>query len=286
MKLVRYGAKGREKPGILDNAGHIRDLSGRISDIGPDVLSPEGLTALADIDPESLPLLDDGLRLGPPVAGVGKVVAIGWNYAEHVAETNTPPPSEPLIFTKAVTSLAGPNDTLVLPKGSTHTDHEVELAVVIGKPALYIEETASLDHVAGYAVMNDVSEREYQKNRGGQFVKGKSFDGFGPLGPWLVTRDEVKDTQDLDLWLDVNGRRRQTGNTSMMTFTVPFLISYVSQFMTLMPGDVVTTGTPPGVAFGMDSPEYLKDGDVMTLGAEGLGEQRIEVRAWNGGTGR
>lgn len=284
MKLVRYGPPGAEKPGRIDPDGAIRDLSAHVPDINPETLTNENLAAIAAIDPDSLPIAEGDPRLGPPVASPGKIIAIGWNYAEHVAETNTAPPSEPLIFTKAVTSLAGPTDTLILPRGSVHTDHEVELAVVIGQHTLYVEEGDALSHVAGYAVMNDISEREYQKKRGGQFVKGKSFDGFGPLGPWLVTRDEIADPQNLKLWLDVNGETRQRGNTAMMTFGVAFLISYISQFMTLLPGDIVTTGTPPGVGFGMDPPVFLKPGDVMTLGVEGLGEQRIEVAGWPGTT--
>jgi 2-keto-4-pentenoate hydratase/2-oxohepta-3-ene-1,7-dioic acid hydratase in catechol pathway len=282
MKLLRYGPPGAERPGLLDADGVIRDLSGQVPDIRAEVLSPEGLEALRRLDPASLPAVPGKPRLGPPVSGVGKMFGIGWNYPEHCAETGTPPPREPLVFSKAVTSLAGPADTLVLPKGSTHTDHEVELALVIGRRALYVEEKDALDHVAGYAVMNDVSEREYQKMRGGDFLKGKSFDGFGPMGPWLVTADEIPDPQALDLWLDVNGERRQTGNTANMAFGVAFLVSYLSRFLTLMPGDVVTTGTPPGVGWGRDPKVFLKHGDVVTLGVAGLGSQRIPVVAWPG----
>lgn len=280
MKLLRFGPPGAEKPGLLDGQGRIRDLSGILPDIGPAQLGDEALARLAALEAESLPLVAGKPRLGPPVTGVGKVLGIGWNYVEHCAETGTPPPKEPLVFAKAVTALAGPTDTLVLPRGSTNTDHEVELAVVIGRRALYVEEAEALDCLAGYMVMNDVSEREYQKKRGGEFIKGKSFDGFGPCGPWLVTRDEVPDPQNLDLWLEVNGDRRQNGNTSAMAFGVAFLVSYLSRFMTLMPGDIVTTGTPPGVGFGRNPPLFLKPGDVMTLGVAGLGEQRIPVVGW------
>lgn len=282
MKLLRYGLPGAERPGILDGEGMIRDLAGHVPDILPQVLSPEGLDEIRRLDLAALPAVPGSPRLGPPVAGVGKMFGIGWNYPEHCAETGTPAPKEPLVFAKAVTSLAGPNDTLVLPKGSTHTDHEVELALVIGRKALYVEEKDALDYVAGYTVMNDVSEREYQKMRGGDFLKGKSFDGFGPMGPWLVTADEVPDPQNLDLWLDVNGERRQTGNTAGMAFGVAFLVSYLSQFLTLMPGDVITTGTPPGVGWGRDPKVFLKAGDVVTLGVSGLGSQNIRVAAWPG----
>ncbi|MEO5337552.1 MAG: fumarylacetoacetate hydrolase family protein [Magnetospirillum sp. WYHS-4] len=280
MKLLRYGPPGGERPGLLAPDGSLRDLSAVVADVTPDVLAPERLAALAALDPATLPIVPGTPRLGPPLAGIGKILGIGWNYVEHCAETGTPPPKEPLVFAKATTALAGPHDILVLPRGSTHTDHEVELAVVIGRRALYVEEADALAHVAGYAVMNDISEREYQKKRGGEFLKGKSFDGFAPLGPWLVTRDEVADPQNLPLWLDVNGERRQDGNTSAMAFGVGFLVSYLSQFMTLMPGDVITTGTPPGVGWGRDPQVFLKPGDVMTLGVAGLGSQRIEVAGW------
>ena len=283
MKLLRHGAPGAERPGLVDGRGRIRDLSGEIADIDGAALAPERLAALGRIDTESLPLVEGSPRLGPPVAGVGKILAIGFNYAEHAAETGKPLPDEPLLFTKAVTALSGPNDPVVLPRGSRKGDWEVELAVVIGRRALYVEETDALDHVAGYAVINDVSEREYQMERGGQFVKGKSFDTFAPFGPWLVTKDEVADPQDLNLWLDLNGERRQDGNTATMVFSVAFLVSYLSRFVTLMPGDVIATGTPPGVGLGCDPPVFLKPGDVMRLGIEGLGEQRQEVKAWKAG---
>ncbi len=283
MKLLRHGPPGAERPGLLDGRGRIRDLSGEIPDVDGTTLAPERLAALQGIDTGSLPLVEGPPRLGPPVAGVGKILAIGFNYAEHAAETGKPMPDEPLLFTKAVTALSGPNDPVVLPKGSRKGDWEVELAVVIGRRALYVEETDALDHVAGYAVINDVSEREYQMERGGQFVKGKSFDTFAPFGPWLVTRDEVPDPQDLKLWLDLNGERRQTGNTATMVFGVAFLVSYLSRFVTLMPGDVIATGTPPGVGLGCTPPVFLEPGDVMRLGIEGLGEQRQEVKAWKDG---
>ena len=283
MKLLRHGPPGAEKPGLVDDRGRIRDLSGEIPDLDGAALAPERLAALHRIDTDSLPLVEGSPRLGPPVAGVGKILAIGFNYAEHAAETGKPLPDEPLLFTKAVTALSGPNDPVVLPRGSRKGDWEVELAVVIGRRALYVEETDALDHVAGYAVINDVSEREYQLERGGQFVKGKSFDTFAPFGPWLVTKDEVADPQDLKLWLDLNGERRQDGNTATMVFGVAFLVSYLSRFLTLMPGDVIATGTPPGVGLGCDPPVFLKPGDVMRLGIEGLGEQRQEVKAWKDG---
>ncbi len=283
MKLLRHGPPGEEKPGLLDDRGRIRDLSDEIPDVDAATLAPERLAALLEIDIGSLPPVEGSPRLGPPVAGVGKILAIGFNYAEHAAETGKPLPDEPLLFTKAVTALSGPNDPVVLPRGSRKGDWEVELAVVIGRRALYVEETDALDHVAGYGVINDVSEREYQLERGGQFVKGKSFDTFAPFGPWLVTKDEVADPQDLKLWLDLNGERRQDGNTATMVFGVAFLVSYLSRFVTLMPGDVIATGTPPGVGLGCDPPVFLKPGDVMRLGIEGLGEQRQEVKAWKDG---
>lgn len=282
MKLLRHGPAGEEKPGLLDASGGLRDLSGMVPDIAGEVLSPTGLDRLRALDPTSLPLITEPRRLGPPVGGVGKILGIGWNYADHAAEAGAESPAEPLVFSKAVSCLAGAGDTLILPRGSTHTDHEVELAVIIGQRAQYVEEAKALDVVAGYAVMNDISERHYQKERGGQFVKGKSFDGFGPLGPWLVTTDEVLDPQNLDLWLDLDGERRQSGNTGQMTFGAAFLVHYVSQFMTLMPGDVITTGTPPGVGWGRDPKSFLRDSQVMRLGVEGLGEQHTRVCAWPG----
>ncbi len=282
MKLLRYGPQGQEKPGVLDAEGRIRDLSGNVSDLDGNVLSPERLGALANLDPSSLSLVEGSPRLGPPVASVGKIVAIGLNYADHAKESGMDLPAEPVVFMKAVSALSGPNDPVILPQGSTKSDWEVELAVIVGRKAQYVEEEEALDFVAGYAVMNDVSEREYQLERGGQWVKGKSFDSSAPLGPWLVTRDEVPDPQNLNLWLEVNGHRRQDGNTSTMVFGVAHLVSYLSRFMTLLPGDVITTGTPPGVGLGYKPPVFLKAGDVMRLGVEGLGEQRQEVRSWPG----
>jgi 2,4-didehydro-3-deoxy-L-rhamnonate hydrolase len=282
MKLLRYGPKGREKPGLLDADGRIRDLSMKISDIGPETLAPVRLKALARLDPKRLPLVKGKPRLGPPVAGVGKIVAVGINYAAHGAETKIDVPAEPILFTKAITALSGPNDPVVLPKGSRKGDWEVELAVVIGRKAQYVSKADALKYVAGYSIMNDISEREFQLERCGQWVKGKSFDTSAPLGPWLVTPDEVKDPQNLRLWLEVSGIRRQDGSTATMIFGVADIIANISSYMTLLPGDVIATGTPPGVGLGMKPPTFLKPGDVMRLGVEGLGEQRQEVRAWKG----
>ena len=281
MKLLRYGAPGREKPGLLAGDGRIRDLSGQIADITGEVLSPSSLATLAKLDPDSLPAVDGTPRLGVPVANVGKFIAIGLNFADHAAESNLPIPKEPVIFTKATSSLTGPSDRVMLPRDSVKSDWEVEFGLVIGRRAAYVEEAQALDYVAGYCVVNDVSEREYQIERGGTWDKGKGCDTFGPVGPWLVTRDEIPDPQQLGMWLDVNGRRMQTGNTKTMIFGPAVLVSYVSRFMTLLPGDIITTGTPPGVGLGMKpSPVFLKPGDVMTLGIDGLGEQRQEVIAW------
>ncbi len=281
MKLLRYGAEGQERPGLLDRDGRIRDLSGHVDDIGGDALSPAGLGRLAALDPASLPSVDGAPRLGVPVAHVGKFIAIGLNFADHAAESGLPIPKEPVVFTKATSSLTGPNDTVMLPRNSVKGDWEVELGVVIGSRAAYVEEEEALDHVAGYCVVNNVSEREYQIERGGTWDKGKGCDTFGPVGPWLVTRDEVPDPQALGMWLDLNGRRMQTGNTKTMIFGPAAIVSYVSRFMTLLPGDIITTGTPPGVGLGIKpNPVYLKPGDVMTLGIDGLGEQRQEVIAW------
>ncbi len=282
MRLLRYGPKGREKPGLLDQQGRIRDLSKKIDDIGPDTLAPARLRALARLDPERLPLVTGKPRLGPPVAGVGKIVAVGINYAAHGAETRIDVPAEPILFTKAITALSGPNDPVILPKGSRKGDWEVELAVVIGRKAQYVAKAEALKYVAGYSIMNDVSEREFQLDRCGQWVKGKSFDTSAPLGPWLVTPDEVGDPQKLRLWLEVSGVRRQDGNTATMIFGVADIIANISSYMTLLPGDVIATGTPPGVGLGMKPPMFLKPGDVMRLGVEGLGEQRQEVLAWKG----
>jgi 2-keto-4-pentenoate hydratase/2-oxohepta-3-ene-1,7-dioic acid hydratase in catechol pathway len=281
MKLLRYGPLGSEKPGLLDAQGQIRDLSGHIPDITPAQLSPSALAALAAIDPASLPVVDGSPRYGVPVAGAAKFIAIGLNYADHAAESGMPIPKEPIVFTKAITSLCGPNDTVVIPKGSKKSDWEVELGIIIGTKAQYIDEASALDHVAGYCVINDVSEREWQIERGGTWDKGKGADTFGPTGPWLVTTDEVGDPQTLDLWLDLNGKRMQTGNTRTMIFGAATLVSYVSQFMTLMPGDIITTGTPPGVGMGIKpEPVFLKPGDVITLGIEKLGAQKQSVVAW------
>jgi 2-keto-4-pentenoate hydratase/2-oxohepta-3-ene-1,7-dioic acid hydratase in catechol pathway len=262
---------------LLDEQGYIRDLSGHVVDLAGEVLHPQRLQQLASLDPAVLPRVNGGPRLGTPVAGVGKILGIGLNYRSHAEETGAQPPAQPLVFSKAITALNGPNDPIVIPKGSTKTDWEVELAVVIGRPTRYVGEAKALDHVAGYAVINDVSEREFQKERGGQFVKGKSADSFAPVGPWLVTRDEIADPQNLELWLSVNGRRRQTGNTRDMIFGVAHIVSHLSRFMTLMPGDIIATGTPAGVGAGRKPPEFLKPGDVVELGVEGLGKQRQDV---------
>ncbi len=277
MKLVRHGNPGREKPGLIDAEGKLRDLSGVVPDIGPAQLAPAALAKLRKLKTDKLPAVRGTPRLGCPVSGTGKFIAIGLNFADHAAESGAPIPKEPIVFMKAVTCLQGPNDPVMLPKGSVKTDWEVELAVIIGTRARYVPQSKALDFVAGYAVCNDVSEREYQLERGPQWDKGKGCDTFGPVGPWLVTADEVPNPQRLGMWLDLNGQRMQTGNTKTMIFGVAKLVSYVSQFMTLMPGDIITTGTPPGVGLGMKPPKYLKKGDVMTLGIEGLGEQRQVV---------
>ena len=279
MKLVRYGPAGKEKPGLIDADGRLRDLSRKVADIGPDTLAPAKLKELAKLDVKRLPLVKGRPRLGPCVTGVGKFVAIGLNYADHAKESGLPIPEHPVVFFKSETCIVGPNDSIMLPQDSTHTDYEVELGVVIGRTARYVEAKDALKHVAGYCVINDVSEREFQMKRSAsQWSKGKGCDTFGPLGPWLVTRDEVKNPQDLDMWLDVNGARRQTGSTRTMVFGVAELVADVSRYMTLMPGDVITTGTPPGVGMGMKpEPVYLKAGDVVTLGIAGLGEQKQKV---------
>jgi 2-keto-4-pentenoate hydratase/2-oxohepta-3-ene-1,7-dioic acid hydratase in catechol pathway len=281
MKLVRFGKHGAEKSGIIDGQGGLRDLSGVIADITPDNLSRSTLEKLAAISPSKLPSVA-GARLGVPLAGVGKFIAIGLNYADHAAEANLPLPSEPIVFQKAITSLSGPNDPVILPRDSRKSDWEVELGIVIGTQASYVERADALAHVAGYCVVNDVSEREYQMERGGTWDKGKGCDSFGPVGPWLVTTDEISDPQVLDLWLDVNEQRMQQGNTRTMIFDCAEIVSYVSRFMTLMPGDIIATGTPPGVGMGKKPDAiYLKPGDVMTLGIEGLGTQRQEIREWS-----
>lgn len=280
MKLVRFGPRGGEKPGLIDDAGHIRDLSAHVGDIAGEVLAPDRLRRLASLDPATLPPVDGNPRLGPPIAGIGKILAIGLNYRAHADETGATLRADPMLFSKAVTSLSGPNDPIMLPRGSEKTDWEVELAVIIGTKANYVEVDRALDVVAGYAVINDVSERAFQKERGGQFIKGKSADTFGPLGPWLVTRDEIADPQDLDIWLDLNGERRQNANTAEMIHTVAELVSHLSDFMTLMPGDVIATGTPAGVGLGCKPPRFLKPGDVLECGVESLGRQRHEVVAF------
>lgn len=280
MKLLRYGPVGQEKPGILDHEGKLRDLTGKVDDIAGDTLSPAGLAKLKALDPASLPLVPGHPRLGPCVGRVGKFIAVGLNYSDHAAETGAKVPEEPILFMKATSSIVGPNDTVIIPRKSVKTDWEVELAIVIGTRANYVDEADALKHVAGYCVVNDVSEREFQAERGGQWTKGKSADTFGPMGPWLVTPDEIADVQALDMFLDVSGTRRQTGTTKTMIFGVRFLVHYISQFMTLHPGDVITTGTPPGVGLGIKpTPIFLKPGDEMHLGIQGLGEQRQKVVA-------
>ena len=279
MKLVRYGAPGREKPGLIDASGQLRDLSSQISDLAGDAFAPASLAKIAALDPAGLPAVSGTPRLGPPVGGAPKFIAIGLNFADHAQESGLPIPAEPIVFMKGINALCGPNDDVEKPRGSTKLDWEVELAVIIGTRAKYVSEADALKHVAGYAVCNDVSERHFQTERGGQWTKGKSHDTFGPLGPWLVTPDEVGDVQNLDMWLDVNGQRRQTGSTATMIFDVAKIVSYLSGFMTLMPGDIITTGTPPGVGMGMKPPQYLNAGDIVTLGIAKLGEQRQTIVA-------
>jgi 2,4-diketo-3-deoxy-L-fuconate hydrolase len=283
MKLVRYGQPGAEKPGLIDGQGALRDLSGEIGDIDGAALQPAALAHLASLDPARLPAVANRPRLGPAINRIGKIVAIGLNYADHAAETGAKIPAEPIVFMKAITSLSGPNDDIMLPRGSKKTDWEVELAIAIGRPARYVEEADALSHVAGYLICNDVSEREYQTERGGQWDKGKGCDTFCPLGPWLVTREEIADPQNLDMWLDVNGQRMQKGSTRTMIFGVAHLVHYVSQFMALVPGDIITTGTPPGVGMGMKPPTFLKPGDSVSLGIAGLGQQSQKVVAWSAG---
>ncbi len=277
MKLVRYGNPGREKPGLIDADGKLRDLSAVVPDIGPGQLSAAALAKLAKVKVDKLPLVRGKPRMGCPVAQVGKMIAIGLNYSDHAAESGMPVPKEPIVFMKATTCIQGANDPVMLPKGSVKTDWEVELGIVIGTKAQHVTKKDALKYVAGYTVVNDVSEREFQLERGPQWDKGKGCDTFGPVGPWLVTADEVPNPQRLDMWLDLKGPRMQTGNTRTMVFGVAHLVSYVSQFMTLMPGDIIITGTPPGVGMGMKPPRYLKKGDVITLGIQGLGEQRQDV---------
>jgi 2-keto-4-pentenoate hydratase/2-oxohepta-3-ene-1,7-dioic acid hydratase in catechol pathway len=279
MKLLRYGPKGQERPGVLDADGGIRCLAGVIGDIDPAVLG-SGLAALAGIDVSGLPRVDAGVRLAEPVARVGKFICIGLNYRDHAAESGQPVPTEPIIFTKAISAIIGPNDDVVLPPMSAKSDWEVELGVVIGKEARYVSVEDALSHVAGVCVVNDLSEREYQLERGGTWDKGKGCDTFGPFGPYLVTLDEAGDLNALGLWLDVNGERMQTGSTAELIFDVPFIVSYVSRFMSLQPGDIISTGTPPGVGMGKKPQRWLTEGDVITLGIDGLGEQRQAVRRY------
>lgn len=277
MKLLRFGNKGAEKPAVLHTDGTIRDVSSLIADFKPETISPALLRILRDADLVTLPEVPAGVRIGAPLARTGHFIAIGLNYADHAAETNMPIPDEPVVFSKAPSSLSGPNDDVMLPKGSVKGDWEVELAVIIGERCDYVPEEKALSKVFGYAICNDVSEREYQAERGGQWIKGKSAPTFGPLGPWIVTPDEIADVQKLDMFLEVNGQRMQTGNTRTMIFSVAHIISYLSQFMVLEPGDIITTGTPPGVGLGMKPPVFLKAGDEMRLGIAGLGEQNQKV---------
>ena len=282
MKITRFGPKGQEKPAILDARGQWRDLSGVIADITPQTLTPQGQAALRKIDTSTLPVIANPGRVGLPWTGCGKFICVGLNYADHAAESGLPVPPEPVLFTKHTCTMVGANDAVVLPQGSVKSDWEVELGVVIGAQARYVSEADALKHVAGYCVVNDVSEREYQLERGGTWDKGKGCDTFGPVGPWLVTADEIADPQALPMWLEVNGKRYQNGSTRTMVFGVAQLVSYISRFMTLYPGDLITTVTPPGVGMGIKpNPVYLKPGDVMRLGIEGLGEQQQTVHAWN-----
>jgi 2-keto-4-pentenoate hydratase/2-oxohepta-3-ene-1,7-dioic acid hydratase in catechol pathway len=277
MKLLRYGQAGREKPGLLDASGTIRDLSGLIPDVTGEALLPDSLARLRAVKPERLPSVAGSVRLGPCVTGIGKFICVGLNYSDHAAESGMAVPAEPIIFMKATSSVSGPHDDIVIPRGSQKTDWEVELGVVIGTRAKYVEEKDALSHVAGYCVINDLSERAYQLEGTGQWVKGKSADTFGPIGPWLVTTDEVRDWHGLDMWLEVDGHRYQNGNTRTMVFGVPFLVSYLSRFMTLHPGDVISSGTPPGVGHGQKPPVYLREGNIVRLSVQGLGEQRQRV---------
>ncbi|MCF6234260.1 MAG: fumarylacetoacetate hydrolase family protein [Rhodobacteraceae bacterium] len=281
MKLLRYGAEGAEKPGLLHSDGTIRDLSAVVGDIAGDTLSDGGLATLAALDHDALPVVSDDQRLGACVGGVGKMICVGLNYSDHAAETGMDVPPEPILFFKATSAICGPNDDVIIPRGSEKSDWEVELGVVIGKHALYVDEADALDHVAGYCIINDMSERAFQIERAGQWVKGKSADTFGPTGPWMVTRDEVADPQNLAMWLEVDGHRYQDGSTRTMVYGVAHLVSYISQFMSLHPGDIISTGTPPGVGMGQKPQIYLKPGQTMHLGIEGLGEQKQRTKAWN-----
>lgn len=282
MKLLRYGELGHEKPAIVDANGNMRDLSSVVADVSAATLASGILDRLSSLDPETLPLVDGSPRLGPCVGGIGKFICIGLNYADHAAESNLPIPAEPIVFIKVNSAICGPNDTVLIPRGSKNTDWEVELGVVIGKGGKYIDKADALSHVAGYCVVNDVSERDFQMNRGGTWDKGKGCDTFGPVGPWLVTRDEIPDPQNLSMWLDVDGQRCQSGSTNTMIFDVANVVSYISQFMSLHPGDLISTGTPPGVGMGMKPPRYLKPGNFVELGIDGLGTQRQQVAADGG----
>ncbi len=282
MKLLRYGPSGEEKPGLLDAGGTLRDLSGEVADIGGEALTAVGLARLAALDPSALPAVDGSPRIGPCVGGVGKFICIGLNYSDHAEETNNPIPDEPIMFAKSTSAICGPDDDVIIPKGSTKTDWEVELGIVIGDEARYVPEADAMDHVAGFCVVNDVSERAFQIERGGQWTKGKSADTFGPIGPWLVTKDEVPDPGNLSMWLEVDGHRYQNGSTKTMIFGVAHLVSYVSHFMSLQPGDVISTGTPPGVGMGQKPQVYLKPGQMMELEIEGLGRQRQTTVAFTG----
>ena len=277
MRLLRHGPKGQERPGLIDDRGVIRDLSARVADIAGDALLPESLTRLAALDPDSLPVVPGSPRLGPCVGQVGKFICIGLNYADHAAESGLPVPAEPVVFAKWTSAICGPDDDIEIPRGSTKTDWEVELGVVIGKGGRYIAEADALSHVAGYCVINDVSEREWQLERGGTWDKGKGCDTFGPIGPWLVTPDEAGDIDNLGMWLEVDGHRFQTGSTATMIFRVPVIIAYLSRFLSLQPGDVISTGTPPGVGLGQKPPRYLKGGETMRLGIDGLGVQTQKI---------
>jgi ureidoglycolate lyase/2,4-diketo-3-deoxy-L-fuconate hydrolase len=282
MKLMRVGNTGQEKPAILDNEGNIRDLSSHVADIDGSLFSDGNVDKIAKLDLSSLPILDKNSRVGPAISKVGKFICVGLNYADHAAESGMDVPSEPVLFMKATSSIIGPNDAVVMPPKSEKSDWEVELGVVIGKEAKYVSEENALDHVAGYCVINDLSEREFQLEKEGQWCKGKGCDTFGPIGPYLVTTDEVTDSNELDIWLELNGERVQDGNTRTMVYKVPFLVSYISQFMSLQPGDIISTGTPPGVGLGFNPPKYLKEGDTMRLGISGLGEQMQTVERYKG----
>jgi 2-keto-4-pentenoate hydratase/2-oxohepta-3-ene-1,7-dioic acid hydratase in catechol pathway len=280
MKLLRYGPPGQEKPALVAADGSLRDLSLHVLDISPRVLDPKALDELRALDPASLPKVEDGVRIGMPIANIGKLICVGLNYADHAKESNLPVPSEPELFMKATSAICGPNDAVIIPRGSEKTDWEVELGIVIGRKAQYVEREQALEHVAGYCIVNDVSERAYQLERGGTWDKGKGCDTFAPIGPWLVTPDEISDLRNLDMHLSVNGETRQNGNTRTMIFSIDEIVSYISQFMTLNPGDVICTGTPPGVGAGMKPPQFLKPGDRMRLSISGLGEQCQDVVAW------